>query len=151
MLNRIVSTEAVKEIHRDAPHTKTEDCHFLLQTICIFFKNKTKYYAWSGYKTANNKTPNFQNTEHKTAKQHNSEITKRRKTKWRSLQNSEHHKRANFCEKRRIDHIEYVQFSFRSIRCFSRSKNVNSPFCYFCFVTKLCLLGQFAVFLQVKK
>ena len=61
----------------------------------------------SGYKTANNKTVNLKNTEHKTAKQQNSEITKEQKTKWQSLQKSEHYKKANLCEKLRIDHTEH--------------------------------------------
>ena len=78
----------------------------------------------------NKKTANLQNSEHKIAKQQNSKITNQRKTKQRPTQNSERYKRrANYCEKRRIDHTEYGQFSFRSIRCFSRIKNVNSPFC----------------------
>ena len=59
------------------------------------------------YKTANTKQRN-----NKTAKNKTATITKQR-----TLQKSE------LCEKRRIDHTEYGQFSFRSIRCFSRSKN----------------------------
>ena len=72
--------------------------------------------------------------------QQSSKLTKQRNNKTAKLQNSEeqnsdHNKTANVTKERTfvkngeltIQNMD--NFLLRSIRCFSRSKNVNSPFC----------------------
>ena len=72
---------------------------FFTTNNVIFIKNKTKYYAWSGNKTANHKTPNINQRNNKTAKNKMTIITKQRTQQ-----------RANFCEKRRTYRVWTIFF-----------------------------------------